>query len=108
MVETLRRMLPLLERVAANESIAPIGAVCTKLRETLEHSAQPAQPYPSAEALGARNLELQEVLAETQEALHESSAVESVDRNELRSILLALFRRMLTRELEITTPARRP
>jgi hypothetical protein len=107
-VETLGRMLPVLERVSTQEGIARIGAVCTKLHETLEHSASPAQPYPSAEVLGARNLELQEVLAELQEALHENFAVESADRDELESILHALFRRMLTRELEITRPSRRP
>jgi hypothetical protein len=106
--ETLRRMLPALERIAADEHAARIGAVCTKLRETLEHPAQPAQPYPPAEVLGARNLELQEVLSEIQEALHENFAAESADRNELRSLMLALFRRMLTRELEITQPSRRP
>jgi hypothetical protein len=105
-VETLRRMLPVLERVAAHESLARIGAVCPKLRETLEHSAQPAQPCPSAEALGARNLELQEVLAEMQEALHENFAAQSAERDELKSMLIALFRRMLTRELEITRPRR--
>jgi hypothetical protein len=107
-VETLGRMLPVLERVAAQEGIARIGAICTKLRDTLEHSAQRVQPYPSAQVLGARNLELQEVLAEMQEALHENPAVESADRDELKSILHELFRRMLTRELEITRPARRP
>jgi hypothetical protein len=106
--KTLWRLLPVLESVAAEEGIARIRAVCTKLRGALEHPAQPAQPYPSAEVLGTRNLELQEMLAEIQEALHENSAVESTDRNELKSILHALFHRMLTRELEITRPARRP
>jgi len=43
-----------------------------------------------------------------QEALHDSPAVESVNRNHLKSMLFGLFHRMLTRELEITTPARRP
>jgi hypothetical protein len=105
--ETLARILPVLERVATQESLAPIEAVCIRLRETLDHSTQPAEPYPSAETLGARNLELQEALAEVQEVLHENSAVESVDRDELRPILYALFRRMLKRELEITRPARR-
>jgi hypothetical protein len=94
--------------VAAQEDIERIGAICAKVRKTLEHSAQPVQPYPSAQVLGARNLELQEVLAEMQEALHENPAVESADRDELKSILHELFRRMLTRELEITRPARRP
>ncbi len=106
--QTLERVLPVLERVAAEESNERIRLVHTKSREILKHSSQPAQPYPSAEVLGARNLELQEVLTEMQEALHESSARESVHRNELKAMLYALFHRMLTRELEITTPARRP
>jgi hypothetical protein len=105
--ETLRRMLALLERVAGEEKSERLGAVCTKTRETLERSAPRAQTFPTAEVLGARNLELQEVLAETQEALHENSAVESAGRRELQSLLYPLFHRMLTRELEITRPPRR-
>ncbi len=104
--QTLERMLPVLERVAAEEGNERIRVVHTKSRQVLERSTH--QPYPSAETLGTRNLELQEVLADMQEALHESSAVESVDRNELKAMLYALFHRMLTRELGITTPARRP
>jgi hypothetical protein len=72
-VETLARMLPVLERVAIHDGTPRIGAVCAKLLKTLKPSSQPTQPYPSAEELGARNLELQEVLAEIQEALHENS-----------------------------------
>lgn len=106
--ETLGRMLPVLERVAAKEGNARIGAVSTKLRATFEDSTQPAQPFPSAEVLGARNLELQKTLAEIQEAMHENFADESADRKELKATLYALFHRMLTRELEITRPARRP
>jgi hypothetical protein len=106
--QTLERMLPVLERVAAEEGNERIRVVHTKSRQVLERSTQSGQPYPSAEVLGTRNLELQEVLADMQEALHESSTVESVDRNELKATLYALFHRMLTRELEITTPTRRP
>jgi len=106
--QTLARILPVLERVAAHDSSARIGADCTKLRETPDHSIGPDEPYPSAEALGARNLELQEVLAEMQEAIHENFAAESPERDELETILRALLRRMLIRELEITRPARRP
>src|SRR6266851_1093056 len=69
---TLERMLPVLQRVAAEEGNERIRVVHTKSREVLERSTQPAQPYPSAEVLGARNLELQDVLADVQEALHES------------------------------------
>ena len=106
--ETLGRMLPVLERVAAEEGNARVRAVRTKLHQTLEHSSQPVGPCPSAEVLGARNLRLQEVLAEIQEALHEDTAVQNAARIEVNSELYALFRRMLTRELEITKPARRP
>jgi hypothetical protein len=105
---TLTQILPVFERIANKEGVAPIGAVYTKLRATIEHSTLRAQPYPSAEALSARNLELQDALAEMQEALHENFAAESAERAELETILHALFRRMLIRELEITRPARRP
>jgi hypothetical protein len=106
--EALGRMLPGLEHVASREDNVRLGAACTKLRVTLGHSAQPIEPCPSAEVLGARNLELQEMLAEIQEAMHENFVDESVDRKELKATLYALFHRMLTRELEITRPTRRP
>ena len=105
--ETLGRMLPVLERVAAEEGVARFDSVSTKLRELLQRPTQPATPCPSAEMLGARNLELQEMLAEIQEAMHESFAAESKHRDEMKSILYPLFHRMLTRELEITRPPRR-
>lgn len=105
---TLEQMLPVMERVAAEEGHERIRQVYTRSREILRQSDRTAEPYPSAETLGARNLELQEVLAATQEALHESSAATSAKRDELKTMLYALFHRMLTRELEITTPARRP
>ncbi len=104
---TLGRILPLLERVAAEEGNARVRAVLTRLQQTPNHSSEPVGPCPSAEVLGARNLELQEVLAEIQEALHEATAVQSVARNEVSVELYALFRRMLSRELEITKPPRR-
>ena len=106
-VESLQRALPLLDRVAAEESNARVLAVLTKLHLAFEHSSQPLGPCPSAEVLGVRNLELQEALAEIQEALHEATAVQSKARDEIKSELYALFRRMLTRELAITQPPRR-
>jgi hypothetical protein len=105
--ETLERIQPTLERVAVEEDNPRVRAVLTKLHQTLEHSSEPLGPCPSAEVLGARNLELQEVLAEIQEALHEETAVESATRDGVNTELYALFRRMLTRELEITQPPRR-
>ena len=66
--------------------------------------------YPSPAALGARNVELQELLVELQKALHGSSMPQgagrppSAERIEILSMLRALFWRMLERELEVTTP----
>jgi len=103
--ENLRRILPSLQRAAADEDEARLKAIYAKLRAALEPSPQPAESYPSPDALGGRNVELQGLLAEVQEALHETPAAESADRTEMLSILRALFRRMLQRELEITSPA---
>jgi hypothetical protein len=105
--ETLARMLPILKRVASEEGNAQVRAVLTKLDHTLKHTSEPLGPCPSAEVLGARNLEFQEVLAELQETLHEATAVHSAARSEVNAEVYALFRRMLTRELEITQPPRR-
>ena len=106
--ETLRWMLPVLEGVVADEDNARLVAVSTKLRTTLDRSTQPAGPYPSPEALGARNIELQGLITELQEVLHENPAAQSASRTEINSMLRALLRRMLTRELEINSPAVRP
>jgi hypothetical protein len=107
-VQTLEQMLPVLARVAAEEGSERLRLIHAKSREILERANRFVDQSLSAEVLGVRNLELQEALAEMQEALHDSPAVESVDRNNLKSMLFALFRRMLMREMEITTPARRP
>lgn len=106
--QTLQLMLPVLERLAAEEDRAHIRALCTKLHSVLEHSSQPAQAYPSADELGTRNLALQEMLAEIQETLFADSMTQTSGRDELKAMLHALFHRMLTRELAITSPARRP
>jgi hypothetical protein len=104
--ETLRRLLPVLERVLAEGADARLETVSTTLRTALEQSSQPVDPYPSPAILGARNIELQELLAELQEVLHENSAAKTADRAEIDSILRILLRRMLARELEINSPAR--
>jgi hypothetical protein len=107
--ETLHRMLPLMERVAATERNDRLRTLCTTSSQVLGRSAQFSQTLTSVEVLGVRNLELQERLADLQEALHEHSAsFVSDERRELSSMLYPLFRRMLTRELEITRPTRRP
>jgi hypothetical protein len=104
--ETLRRLLPVLERVVADGADARLETVSIKLRTALEQSSQPAGPYPSPAILGARNIELQELLAELQEVLHENPAAKTAGRTEIDSILRVLLRRMLARELEINSPAR--
>jgi hypothetical protein len=104
--ETLRRLLPVLQRVVADEADAQLEAVSMKLRSTLEQSSQPAGPYPSPAVLGDRNIELQGLLAELEEVLHENPAAKTTGRLEIDSVVRALLRRMLARELEITSPAR--
>ena len=103
---TLRGLIPVIERVIAEETDALLAAVTTKLRATLDRSSEPAEPYPSPAVLGARNIELQELIAELQEVLHENPAAKTAGRLEIDALLRALIRRMLARELEINSPAR--
>ena len=105
--ETLRRIVPVLERIAIDEGNARLQAALAKSHRTLKHTSEPLGPCPSAEVLSARNLEFQEALAELQEALHEETAVQSAVRDNVNVELYALFRRMLTRELQINQPPRR-
>ena len=74
------------------------------MRETLGRSAEPVESYPSPEVLGARNIELQESIAELQEVLYETPPAQTAIRVEIDSRLRALLRRMLVRELEINSP----
>ena len=104
--ETFRRLIPVIERVTANETDAHLDAVATKLRATLDRSGEQEEPYPSPAVLGARNIELQEVLAELQEALHENPLAKSDGRLQIDALVRDLLRRMLARELEINSPAR--
>jgi hypothetical protein len=104
--DTMRLVLPVLERIAAEEADAHLKAVSTKLRATLEPSAKLADPYPSPSALGQRNVELQELLAELEEVLHDNPTTKTTRRMEIDATLRALIRRMLARELEINSPAR--
>lgn len=107
LAHTLAQLLPLAERVAGEPGGDRVRAVCARMRESLKPPAAPAEAYPSAQALGLRNLELQELLAELQEALHENFTATSEARRELKASIYALLRRMLTREIEITRQPRR-
>ena len=92
-------------RLPDRAALARLEAVAIKLRATLDRSREPAEPYPSPAVLGARNIELQEVLAELQEALHENPVAKNAGRLEIDVLIRDLLRRMLARELEINSPA---
>jgi hypothetical protein len=96
----------MLERVIAEDGKA-FAAVTAKMRRTLDQSSEGSEPYPSPDVLGARNIELQEVLAELQETLYENPQVKNASRSEVDAAIRDLLRRMLARELEISSPARR-
>jgi len=49
-------------------------------------------------------VELQELLVNVHDALHEPSVPRSAERIEILAILRLLFRRMLERELEVVAP----
>jgi hypothetical protein len=102
--QTMRGLLPVLEQAAADEPNERLKGVCAKMRVALDQPNQPVEPYPSPAALGARNIELQELLAELQEVLYETPREQSSIRIEIDSMLRALLRRMLARELEINSP----
>jgi hypothetical protein len=102
--QTMRGLLPVLERASAAEDNQRLEAVSARMRVTLDRSTKAAEPYPSPAVLGARNLELQELIAELQEILFETPPAQSPIRREIDSRLRALLRRMLARELEINSP----
>ncbi len=102
--QTMGELLPVLERAVAAEGNPRLEAACARMRATLDRSTEPADPYPSPATLGARNIELQELIAELQEILYETPAVQGASRMEIDSMLRALLRRMLARELEINSP----
>jgi hypothetical protein len=104
--ETLRSMLPMLEGVIAEDGKV-FQAVTAKMRRMLDQSSEGSEPYPSPDMLGSRNIELQEVLAELQETLYENPQVKNAGRSEVDAAIRDLLRRMLARELEISSPARR-
>jgi hypothetical protein len=104
--QTMRELIPLIERAAAAEGNRRLEAVVVRMGATLGGSDESAEPYPSPAVLGARNIELQELIAELQEVLYETppAQTQKAIRLEIDSRLRALLRRMLVRELEINSP----
>jgi hypothetical protein len=104
--QTVRELIPAIERAVSAEGNTRLEAVAVRMREALAQSAEPAEPYPSPAVLGARNLELQGLIAELQEVLYETPPAQTQNaiRVEIDSQLRALLRRMLVRELEINSP----
>jgi hypothetical protein len=102
--QTMRGLLPVLERAVASEGNQRLEAVSARMRVALDRLTEPAEPYPAPAVLGARNIELQELIAELQEILFETPPAQSPIRREIDSRLRALLRRMLARELEINSP----
>jgi hypothetical protein len=108
--ETLRQACSTLDRVESNASGADLKPLRQRLHAALDRRGDPEVEYPSPAALGARNVELQALLVELQQALHGPSLSESdghlegAERNETVAMLRGLFRRMLERELQVTAP----
>ena len=109
--ETLQQVCAILDGVESNGSGAAFEPLRQRLHAALAQRDNRGVEYPSPGALGVRNLELQWLLIEVQEALQEPSpspgGVEhpgSAERSEIMPMLLGLFRRMLERELEVTAP----
>lgn len=112
--ETLRRIRAKLERAEPNGDASELKPLRQWLGAALERPGDTGVDYPSPAALGARNVELQGLLVELQEALHEPPSSKgfqrpaSAERIEILAMLRALFRRMLEREMEVTaSPARK-
>jgi hypothetical protein len=109
--ETLHKVLAILGRAGANESNAEVESLRQRLHAALDQRGVDTVEYPSPAALGARNVELQGLLVDVQEALHGPSTPESAERTvsaeriEVFAMLRLLFRRMLERELEVTAPS---
>jgi hypothetical protein len=108
--ETLRQASSMLQRAQSNEDSADLKLLRQRLHAALDQRGDPDVEYPSAAALGARNVELQALLVELELALHgppssdSGGRPESAERTEIVAMLHGLLRRMLQRELQIATP----
>ncbi len=103
--ETLRQVAAIVDRAEANGGYAGLEPLLQRLHAALgQRGGAAVVEYPSAAALGARNVELQGLLADVHQALHRPSVPQSAERIEILAMLQLLFRRMLERELEVTAP----
>jgi hypothetical protein len=102
--ETLRQVSAILDLARANVSGAGLEPLRQRLHAALDQRDAAGVEYPSPAALGALNVELQELLVDVHDALHEPSVPRSPERIEILAMLRLLFRRMLERELEVTAP----
>jgi hypothetical protein len=111
--ETLRQLAAILDRAESYGSGGDLKLLRQRLSAALDQCGDAGVEYPSPAALGVRNVELQGLLVELQEALHGQSSPEvsaqsdspaRAERIEIAAMLRALFRRMLERELEVTAP----
>jgi hypothetical protein len=100
--ETLRHVSALLDRAKSDD--AGLKLLGQKMLTALDRRSGAELEYPSPAALSARNVELQGLLVELQEALHAPSARNFAERTEILGMLRVLFRRMLARELEVNAP----
>jgi hypothetical protein len=107
MEETLRQVCGMLERAEANGTGLDLEPLRQRLHAAIDRNCDSAAEYPSPAALAERNVELQGLLVELQENLHQSLSTASAERTEIAAVLRMLFRRILERELAITAlPAR--
>jgi len=89
---------------------ADLAPLRQRLHAALDQRGYTDVEYPSATALGARNVELQALLVELQLALQAPSSSDSsgppasAERTEIVALLHELIRRMLQRELQVTAP----
>jgi hypothetical protein len=102
--ETLRQVSAILDLARANVSGAGLEPLRQRLHAALDQRDAAGVEYPSPAALGALNVELQELLVDVHDALHEPSVPRSPEWIEILAMLRLLFRRMLERELEVTAP----
>src|SRR5262249_19781549 len=93
-----------LDDAASRGANAGLKAMCERLRASLDQLLLHEEAYPSPDSLSARNAELQGLLVDVGEALHEPSAMDDAAREETLSVLRALFRRMLERQLQLVPP----
>lgn len=109
--ETLRQVSAILDRAGTIESGAGLEPLRQRLRAALDRRGEAGVEYPSPAALGVRNVEMQGLLTELQEALRGPPTPQgaerptSAERVEISAKLRVLFGRMLARELEVTAPS---